>query len=108
MTTPNSCKSPDVGRLLPKYFADLLDDSTSEEVENHLAGCSHCKKQYRTLLGVLRAGRVKHAKMTNVNSQIGTVVRKPIQPAQPGQPAAAALATAGTAVQPKGKSSDGP
>lgn len=106
MTTPNlPCKSPDVGSLLPKYFADLLDDPACEEVERHLEDCGHCKSQYLTLLSVLRAGR---AKVTDVNSQNGRAVRKPTQPAQPAQSAAAALATAGAAVQPKGNHSVDP
>lgn len=99
MTTPNSpCTSP-MGRLLHSYIAELLDDADSESVERHLEDCSHCKRDYLTVLRVRHAAGVKHASMMDVSSQNGSAI------ATPAQSAAAAFAAA--AVQRKGKASDG-
>lgn len=63
MTIPSPCASPELGRLLPDYIADSLNDSDCESVERHLIDCGHCKGHYLTVLRVRRAAGLRRVKM---------------------------------------------
>lgn len=53
------CSCPEVGSLVPDYIVELLDDSTSAIVEEHLADCKHCKYRYLTVLRMRAAAALK-------------------------------------------------
>lgn len=120
MTTPSACTSPEVGRWLPDYIADLLDDSQCETVETHLIDCAHCKGRYLTVLRVRRAAAIRRANMMassqNAKAASQAAAAQTAAPAQVtvAQTAAAAFVSSGSAVPParisvrqKGKASGG-
>lgn len=53
------CTCPEVGSLVPDYIVELLDDSTSVMVEEHLADCEYCKHRYVTVLRIRAAAALK-------------------------------------------------
>lgn len=55
----DTCCHPEVGSLVPDYIVDLLDDSTSAMVEEHLADCNHCKRRYLAVLRIRAAAAHK-------------------------------------------------
>ena len=63
------CRDPEVGSLVPDYIVELLDDSTSATVEEHLACCGHCKQRYLTVLRIRAAAALKK-KPTNPIKQL--------------------------------------
>ncbi len=44
------CTAPAVGELLPHYIANLLEDTSAEEVEEHLLDCVRCRKFFLMIL----------------------------------------------------------
>jgi predicted anti-sigma-YlaC factor YlaD len=51
------CTYPSLGELLPDYAVGLLEDSASEEVEDHILDCLHCREMYLKMLCVEGTGR---------------------------------------------------
>ena len=48
----DDCTYPTLGEMLPDYVVELLGDSASAAVEDHLLDCLHCRETYLKMLRI--------------------------------------------------------